>query len=55
MHHLTSVEQPLDRIAEQVLTLLHDAMAGRARPATGVLLEPSLTVGRSTDPRAAPA
>ena len=49
MHHLTSVAQPLDAIAEQVLVLLDDAMAGRPRPAAGVLLEPALTLGRSTD------
>ncbi len=49
MHHLTSVAQPLDRIAERVLGLLHDAMAGRPCPAGGVLLEPTLTVGRTTD------
>lgn len=54
MHHLTSVAQPLDAIAEQVLVLLDDAMAGRSRPVAGVLLEPTLTRGRSTD-RATPA
>ena len=54
MHHLTSVAQPLDAIAEQVLVLLDDAMAGRTRPAAGVLLEPTLTQGRSTD-RTAPS
>ena len=48
MHHLTSVEQPLDRIAERVLAQLHDAMAGRPRPTAGELLEPTLTVDRST-------
>jgi LacI family transcriptional regulator len=51
MHHLTSVAQPLDAIAEQVLVLLDDAMAGRSRPAAGVLLEPALTEGRSTHHR----
>jgi LacI family transcriptional regulator len=51
MHHLTSVAQPLDAIAEQVLVLLDDALAGRPRPETGVLLEPALVVGRSTDRR----
>ncbi len=51
MHHLTSLAQPLDAIAEQVLVLLDDAMAGRARPAHGVLLEPDLVAGRSTDRR----
>ena len=49
MHHLTSVAQPLDAIAEQLLALLDDAMAGRSRPASGVLLEPTLVIGRSTD------
>ncbi len=49
MHHLTSVAQPLDAIAERLLLLLDDAMAGRPRPETGVLLEPALAVGRSTD------
>lgn len=48
MHHLTSVAQPLDRIAEQVLTLLADAMAGRPAPVSGQLLEPALVAGRST-------
>ncbi len=49
MHHLTSVAQPLDAIAEQVLVLLDDAMAGLPRPEAGVLLEPALVVRRSTD------
>jgi LacI family transcriptional regulator len=52
MHHLTTLAQPLDAIAEQVLVLLDDAMAGRPRPQEGVLLEPELTPGRSTDRRA---
>jgi LacI family transcriptional regulator len=51
MHHLTSVAQPLDAIAEQVLVLLDDARAGRSRPAAGVLLTPALTEGRSTEHR----
>jgi LacI family transcriptional regulator len=50
MHHLTSVAQPLDRIAEQILTLLDHALAGEPRPAQGRLLEPSLVVARSTRP-----
>lgn len=53
MHHLTSVAQPLDAIAEQVLVMLDDAMAARPRPVAGVLLEPQLTPARSTE-RAAP-
>jgi DNA-binding LacI/PurR family transcriptional regulator len=48
MHHLTTVAQPLDGIAEQVLALLDDAMAGRPQPGAGVLLEPSLSTDRST-------
>ena len=53
MHHLTSVAQPLDAIAEQVLVMLDDAMAGRPRPAAGVLLEPALTAREEHRPPAA--
>jgi len=51
MHHLTSVAQPLDAIAEQVLVLLDDALAGRPPPKAGVLLEPALVASRSTERR----
>lgn len=54
MHHLTSVAQPLDAIAEQVLVMLDDAMAGRPLPTAGVLLEPALALGRSTRPAGHP-
>jgi LacI family transcriptional regulator len=50
MHHLTSVAQPLDRIAEQVLSLLDHALAGERRPTLGELLEPTLVAARSTRP-----
>jgi hypothetical protein len=42
------VAQLLDGIAERVLALLDDAMAGRPRPGAGVLLEPTLSLDRST-------
>lgn len=48
MHHLTSVAQPLDEIADQILSLLDRALAGDARPAQGLLLEPRLVQSRST-------
>ena len=48
MHHLTTVVQPLEQIADRVLTLLHDALAGRPPPLTGQLLEPVLHRSAST-------
>ena len=48
MHHLTTVVQPLDQIADRILDLVHDALAGRPRPSTGSLLEPVLLPGDST-------
>lgn len=46
---LTTVVQPLGRIADHLLTLVHDLLAGGAPPPTGALLTPALHVGRSTD------
>lgn len=48
MHHLTSVAQPLEAIAQHVLTLAHDALAGRPAPTTGVLLAATVREGTST-------
>ncbi len=38
MHHLTTVAQPLDQIADRILGLLDDALAGRPRPSAGSVL-----------------
>lgn len=50
MHHLTSVVQPLESIAQHILQLLHDAMSGHPMPEEGLLLEPALAPARSTVP-----
>ena len=51
MHHLTTVVQPLDQIADCILDLLDDALAGRPRPSAGSLLQPVLLRGDSTSAR----
>ena len=51
MHHLTTVVQPLDQIADRILDLLDDALSGRARPSAGALLHPVLLRGDSTSAR----
>lgn len=50
MHGLTSMSQPLDRIAHHCLTLVHELLEGAPAPASGALFRPTLTAGRSTDP-----
>lgn len=50
MHGLTSLKQPLDRIADHCLELVQDLLAGASPPHTGALFTPTLTVGDSTDP-----
>ncbi len=48
MHHLTSVAQPFDAIAEEALRLLRRRLEGAPPPATGSLLLPTLRPARST-------
>lgn len=50
MHGLTSLAQPLDRIAHHCLTVVHDLLAGARPPRAGALFTPTLTIGDSTDP-----
>ncbi|HMM95152.1 LacI family DNA-binding transcriptional regulator [Phycicoccus sp.] len=48
MHHLTSVAQPFDAIAEESLRLVSSALVGDPAPDEGRLLLPTLTTSRST-------
>lgn len=48
MHHLTSVAQPFDAIAEESLRLVRAALRGDAAPTHGSLLLPTLQPARST-------
>ncbi len=48
MHHLTSVAQPFDAIAEESLRMVRAALKGDAAPARGTLLLPTLQPARST-------
>lgn len=47
---LTTVVQPLDRIADHLLGVVHGLLAGAPPPRAGALLRPTLRVGASTDP-----
>lgn len=49
LHGITTLVQPLDEIAEHLLTLVHDQLAGAPAPDQGALLLPTLSVGESTD------
>jgi len=46
---LTTLVQPLDRIADHCLTLVHDLLDGAPPPASGALFQPTLVTGPSTD------
>ncbi|MCE0486867.1 LacI family DNA-binding transcriptional regulator [Ornithinimicrobium sediminis] len=48
LHGITTLVQPLDRIADHLLTLVHDQLAGAPAAAEGALFTPTLTVGDST-------
>lgn len=48
-HGLTTVVQPFDALADQLLRIVHDQLAGEATGSTGQLLTPSLAPGPSTD------
>ncbi|MCH8559894.1 LacI family DNA-binding transcriptional regulator [Nesterenkonia sp. DZ6] len=48
LHGITSLVQPLDDIAEHLLTIVHDQLAGAPAPTQGTLFLPTLTVGAST-------
>jgi DNA-binding LacI/PurR family transcriptional regulator len=48
-HGLTTVVQPFEALADQLLRLVHDQLTGGASGVTGQLLTPSLTPGPSTD------
>lgn len=50
MHHITSVAQPFDAIAEEALRLVRSALSGDPAPADGSLLLPELSTSRSTQP-----
>nr|WP_256378059.1 substrate-binding domain-containing protein [Phycicoccus sp. HDW14] len=50
MHHLTSVAQPYEAVAEEVLRLVRAAMRGDDAPASGSLLVPAVRADRSTVP-----
>ena len=49
LHGITTLSQPLDDIAELLLTFVHDQLAGAPAPDRGALLLPTLSVGESTD------
>ena len=46
---LTTLVQPLDRIADRCLTLVHDLLDGASAPPSGALFQPTLVAGPSTD------
>lgn len=48
MHHLSSVAQPFDTVADAALALVKAALHGAPTPPDGVLLAPSVLPGRST-------
>lgn len=48
LHGITTLVQPLNDIAEHLLTLVHDQLGGAPRPTRGVLLLPTLSAGEST-------
>lgn len=48
LHDITTLVQPLDEIADHLLTLVHDQLAGAPAPSQGALFLPTLTVGAST-------
>lgn len=48
MHHLTTVSQPYEAIAEEALRLVTSALHGEPAPAEGSLLLPTLHTDRST-------
>ncbi|MBO0594397.1 LacI family DNA-binding transcriptional regulator [Nesterenkonia sp. E16_7] len=48
LHGISTLVQPLDEIAEHLLTLVHDQLAGAPAPTRGALFLPTLTVGAST-------
>lgn len=50
MSGLTSIAQPLDEIADHLLALVHDLLAGGRPPASGELFMPSIHIGASTQP-----
>lgn len=50
MHHITSVAQPFDAIAEEALRLVRSALTDEPAPADGSLLLPTLRPARSTAP-----
>lgn len=51
MHHLTSVAQPFDAVAEESLRLVRLGLEASPAPTGGSLLTPTLRVARSTWPR----
>ena len=50
MHHITSVAQPYEAVAEEALGLVRAAMRGADQPTSGSLLVPVLHPDRSTTP-----
>ncbi|MGL5852796.1 MAG: substrate-binding domain-containing protein, partial [Phycicoccus sp.] len=48
MHHLSSVAQPFDAVAEEALTLVGQALRGEPAPREGSLLLPGVIPARST-------
>lgn len=48
LHGITTLAQPLDAIAEHLLAVVHDQLAGLPGPAEGALLLPTLTLASST-------
>lgn len=48
MHHLTSVAQPYEAVAQECLRLVRAALADEPAPADGTLLTPTLSTARST-------
>jgi DNA-binding LacI/PurR family transcriptional regulator len=48
LHGITTVVQPLDDIADHLLTVIHDQLAGAPPPRQGALLLPTLHVNDST-------
>lgn len=48
MHGLTSIAQPMEAVSSHVLRLVRESLSGSDSGATGVLLQPELTVRAST-------
>ncbi|MGB3186348.1 MAG: LacI family DNA-binding transcriptional regulator [Ornithinimicrobium sp.] len=50
LHGITTLAQPLGKIADHLLALVHHQLVGEPAPPEGALFIPTLTIGDSTDP-----